>query len=80
MQMTTVQIILNTNHRRNAAKALGLVPGSDEFKAFTGPTFVAPNNYGLEEGMYCVRPYSRDESVAYYYPLHTISRVKVTSK
>lgn len=77
MRMTTIQVILNTNHRRNAAKSLGLVPGSDEFKAFSGPTFVEPDNWDIGDGVLHVKV---ADGTKYYYPLHTISRVKVTTK
>lgn len=78
--MSTLQIILNTNNRRNAAKALGLVPGSDEFKSFTGPTFKDIGQgwyFAIENG--CVHVWDTGMETEYYYPLHTVSRVKVSA-
>lgn len=78
MRMTTLQVVLVPSARRRAAIALGHAPGSEGFKAFQGPSFHAPDDYSIAEGVLYVKPYMSDGTeVEYIYPLHTISRVKV---
>lgn len=72
--MSNVAITLNGTNRRQAAKALGFAPNSPEWKAFSGPVF---NDVGCTiepEGVYVN---DKETGATYFYPMSTISRVKV---
>ncbi len=69
--MSKVEIILVEAHRESARRALNLGPGSP----FRGPTF-EDAEITIADGCAVVMP--RNDTVRYFYPLHTVSRIKET--
>lgn len=68
-----IEIILSPINRLFAKLAMVKAVGIRAALAYRGPTFIDPPHAGLDGGTYVVQY----ENSKYYYPVSSISRVKV---